>query len=132
MRSLTFFSTATAAMTEDGFAALERECAEHESHVGVTGMLLHKNGDFLQIIEGSHSVIRDMYARISADRRHTNIRNISERTIQSREFDGSAVGFKNLDGLAADTPFLSPFSYEAFEAEPELALLVLEYFFRNR
>jgi hypothetical protein len=132
MRSLTFFSTATAAMTEDEFAVLGRECAEHESHVGVTGMLLHKNGDFLQVIEGSSSVIRDMYARIAADRRHTNIRNVSERTISSREFDGAAVGFKNLDGLPADTPFLNPFSYEAFEAEPDLALLILEYFFRNR
>ena len=132
MRSLTFFSTATAAMTDGDFAALERECAEHESHLGVTGMLLHKNGDFLQVIEGSRFVIRDMYARIAADRRHTNIRNISERSISSREFDGAAVSFRNLDGLPADTPFLNPFSYATFEAEPELALLVLEYFFRQK
>jgi hypothetical protein len=95
-------------------------------------MLLHKNGDFLQVIEGSRFVIRDMYARIAADRRHTNIRNISERTISSREFDGAAVSFRNLDGLPADTPFLNPFSYATFEAEPELALLVLEYFFRQK
>lgn len=132
MRSIAYFSTATAAMTEDDFAFLEQECAEHDSQVGITGMLLHKNGDFLQVIEGSNSVIRDMYARISADPRHTNIRKISDRTIPNREFDGDTMGFKNLDGLPSDTPFVNPFSYEAFEAEPELALLVLAFFFRNR
>ncbi len=95
-------------------------------------MLLHKNGSFLQVIEGPKAVICDMFARISADPRHTDIRNISDRTIPHREFDGQAVSFKNLDELPPGSPYLSPFSFEAFEADPELALLILAYFFRNR
>lgn len=131
MRSLIFFSTAKVAMTEDELTALGRECATNDLHVGITGMLLHKNGDFLQVIEGANSVIRDMYARILADPRHYNIRTIRDHSIDHRGFDGPAVGFKNLDTAPADTPFLNPFSYQAFAADPELAMLALGYFFRN-
>jgi hypothetical protein len=132
MRSIVFYSTVVEPMSEESLAVLGRECVENDSHVGITGMLLHKNGDFLQVIEGSIPVIRDMYARIVADPRHTNIRKISDRTIAHREFDGPSLGFKNLDALPADTPFSISFSYEAFQADPDLALLMLEFFFRNK
>lgn len=131
MRSIIFFSTAKVAMTEDELAALGRECATNDSQVGISGMLLHKDGSFLQIIEGSNSVIRDMHARILADPRHVNMRTILDRDIEQREFDGPALGFKNLDTAPAGTPFLSPFSYQAFAADPELAMLALGYFFRH-
>ena len=64
--------------------------------------------------------------------RHTNVCKISDRTIPHREFAGLAVSFKNLDELPPGSPYLSPFSFEAFKADPELALLILAYFFRNR
>jgi hypothetical protein len=132
IRSIVFFSTAVVPMSEADLAALGRECAEQDSHVGITGMLLHKNGNFLQVIEGAKAVICDMFARISADPRHTNVRTISDRIILHREFAGRAVGFKNLDELPPGSPYLSPFSFEAFAADPDLAVLILAYFFRNR
>ena len=132
IRSIVLFSNAAAPMSAEELAELGRECAETESHVGITGMLLHKNSSFLQVIEGSKAVICDMYARISADPRHTGICQISDRTIPRREFHGQAVSFKDLDELPPGSPYLSPFSYEAFSADPDLALLILAFFFRNR
>jgi hypothetical protein len=132
VRSIVFFSTAAVPMSARDLAALGRECAELDSHVGITGMLLHKNGNFLQVMEGSRAVICDMFARISADPRHTGIRKICDRTIPRREFDGQAVSFKNLDDLPPGSPYLSPFSYEAFRDDPDLAVLILAFFFRNR
>jgi hypothetical protein len=132
MRAIIFFSTAVAPMSEQDLTALGAECAENDRNVGITGMLLHKGGDFLQIIEGSRAVIGDMYARILADPRHTNIRLISDREVPHREFDGEAVGFTNLDKLPPGSPHLGSFYYEAFAAEPDMALLVLAYYFRNR
>lgn len=118
-------------MSEGDLLALGRECAEIESHVGITGMLVHRAGNLLQVIEGSNCVVRDMYARFWTDSRNENIGMISDRTIHRREFDGLAVGFRNLDVLPKNTPFLNPFDYETFQADPELAMLVLAYFFRN-
>ncbi len=132
LRSIVFFSTAAVPMSPGDLAALGRECAEVDSHVGITGMLLHKNGDFLQVMEGSKSVICDMFAKVSADPRHTNIRKICDRAITRREFAGQAVSFKNLDELPPGSPYLSPFSYEAFRDDPDLAVLILAFFFRNR
>jgi hypothetical protein len=119
-------------MSEQELAALGEECAENDSHVGITGMLLHKRGNFLQAIEGSRSAVGDMYAKIMADPRHTNIRLVSDRMIPHQEFWGGTVGFKNLDELPATTPYLNPFSYETFAADPDLAILVLQFFFRSR
>jgi hypothetical protein len=131
MRSIIFFSTAVQLMNEEELTALGKECADFDSHVGITGMLLHRQGNFLQVIEGSKAVIRDMFARINADPRHRDVQVISDRRIARREFDGQAVGFVNMDALPPDTPFLNPFAAEVFTAEPELALLALSYFFRN-
>jgi hypothetical protein len=119
-------------MSPRDLAALGKNCAERKSHLGITGMLLHKNGSFLQVIEGSKAVIRDMFARISADPRHIDIRTICDRTIPHREFAGHAVSFKNLDELPPGSPYLNPFSFEAFAVDPDLAVLILAYFFRNR
>jgi hypothetical protein len=129
MRSIVYYSTAVHAMSEEALAALEQECALNDSHVGITGMLLHKNGEFLQVIEGSKGVISDMYARILADPRHTITGKISDRLIARREFAGPSMRFKNLDRAPAGTPFLQPFSYDAFRANPDLALLTLKFFF---
>jgi len=131
MRSIVYFSTATAPMPKAALEALRQECADNDSHVGITGMLLYHHGNFLQVIEGSAAVIRDMFARIIAAPRHTGIRTISDRMISCREFGGPAVGFKNLDDAAEGTPFLGPFTCEAYEVDPDLALLTLSYFYHN-
>ena len=129
IRSIVYYSTAAQAMSAEELAALEQECALNDGHVHITGMLLHKSGEFLQVLEGPKGVIGDMYARIVVDPRHTIAVKISDRTIARREFEGATVRFKNLDTAPAGTPFLTPFSYEAFRADPDLALLVLKYFF---
>jgi hypothetical protein len=132
MRSIVYYTTAVHAMSEEEFVALGRECTLRDSHLGVTRMLLQKNEECLQVIEGSKGVTNDMYASILADPRYTIAGKISDRIIGRREFEGSAMRFKSLNGAPTGTPFLKPFSYEAFRADPDLALLVLAFFFRNR
>ena len=132
MRSIVYFSIAAQAMSGEELAALWQECALNDSHVGITGILLHKQGEFLQAIEGPKGVVCDMYTRILTDPRHNIAGMISDRMITHREFPGTAMSFKNLDEAPADTPFLTPFSYEAFRGNPDLALLTLKYFYCNR
>ena len=132
MRSIIYYSVAARAMSGEELRALGRECELNDSHVGITGILLHKQGEFLQVIEGPKGVVSDMYARILVDARHNITGKISDRMIAHREFPGTAMGFKNLDEAEDGTPFVSPFSYEAFLADPDLALLTLKYFYCNR
>jgi len=132
IRSIMYYSSAVRAMSAEELAALEQECELNAIHVGITGMLLHKHGEFLQVLEGPKGVVGDMYARILVDPRHTVAGKISDRPIARREFEGATLRFRNLDTAPAGTPFLTPFSYEAFRANPDLALLVLKYFFCNQ
>ena len=39
------------------------------------------------------------------------------------EFAGSVVRYQDLDKLPAGSPFLNPFSYETFEADPKTGLI---------
>lgn len=53
---------------------------------GLTGALIYDNKTFLQWLEGSPSEIRAVFERIVGDLRHTNIKLLSVRTLESRLF----------------------------------------------
>jgi hypothetical protein len=118
-------------MSRQELAALGEECSNFDQHVGITGMLLHYRGSFLQVLEGRASVVRDMWVRIVVDPRHKDPHVISDHFVAEREFD-SHLGFEDLDTLLADTPFLDTFDYETFAADPERAHLALLFFFHLR
>jgi hypothetical protein len=61
---------------------------------GVTGLLLHIEGGFLQILEGDERVLRELYARIGTDRRHRHQRLLLDREVERRTFTGWGLGFE--------------------------------------
>jgi hypothetical protein len=60
---------------------------------GVTGMLCHGNGRFLQYLEGDDAAVRTIYARIEKDPRHADIVLIESREEQRRVFGDWSMGF---------------------------------------
>ena len=60
----------------------------------VTGLLIHIDGGFLQILEGEERSLRDLYMRICTDRRHSETRLLLDREIESRAFTGWSMGFE--------------------------------------
>lgn len=61
---------------------------------GVSGLLLHIEGGFLQILEGDERVVRELYARIGTDRRHRHLRLLLDREVEKRTFNGWSLGFE--------------------------------------
>lgn len=59
---------------------------ERNRVVGLTGMLLVVKDHFVQALEGDVNEVRTTYARISMDRRHQDLRIISQGPAQSRLF----------------------------------------------
>ncbi|WP_235525190.1 MULTISPECIES: BLUF domain-containing protein [unclassified Sphingomonas] len=53
---------------------------------GITGLLWFNDGHFLQVLEGPADSVANAYARIAADRRHHDIRILSDRSVAAREF----------------------------------------------
>lgn len=54
--------------------------------VGLTGLLLVVQGQFIQALEGKDDSVRDTYARISMDVRHSDLHIISQGPVERRLF----------------------------------------------
>lgn len=64
--------------------------------LGITGMLLHIEGSFLQVIEGPDCDIDSLFETISADPRHDNITTIIRESIPRRSFTDWSMGFADV------------------------------------
>ena len=64
--------------------------------LGITGMLLYKNNEFMQALEGRESAVAYLAHRISRDPRHREVRIILNTPAKNREFPDWTMGFRNL------------------------------------
>lgn len=53
---------------------------------GITGALLHLDGDFMQCLEGEETMVREAYARIEHDPRHAGAIVLLDEPITGRAF----------------------------------------------
>ena len=101
MRQLLYVSSAPRNITP---ATLDRILAASRANnalLGITGLLIYIDGGFLQILEGDERVVRELYMRISTDRRHWETRLLLDREVTSRAFTGWCMGFER---PSADDP----------------------------
>lgn len=62
----------------------------------VTGMLLYRDGRFLQVLEGPTRTVHELFARIAADPRHTEVRTLLDEPVTQRRFAAWTMGFEPL------------------------------------
>jgi Sensors of blue-light using FAD len=137
MVSLVYVSSATCEFPEADLVALLRRSREKNARLDITGMLLYKDGNFMQVLEGPDESVRRLVGTIRADDRHRGVIQLLERQIEQREFSDWTMGFQNLnDPALRDTPGYSefmnePLDSEAFRTDPSRARRLLEVFRRN-
>ena len=100
----------------------------------ITGMLLFKDGNFMQILEGDAPVVDELHRKIARDPRHTGLITLLRRPIPNRVFSDWKMGFQNIDNLTQDEksghsnyldlPLVDP----SYIANPNAALRLLESF----
>ena len=114
---LGYTSTATVPMSgADLWALLEFARAFNESK-DLTGLLLHRQESFFQVLEGEKSEVLNLFERIKQDPRHTRVEILFEEDIEKREFIDWRMGFVQLDGI--DVSRLPKFSrYLQDDSEP--------------
>ncbi|MEL7236124.1 MAG: BLUF domain-containing protein, partial [Chloroflexota bacterium] len=123
--SLIYTSTATRSLTADDLEQLLDECYSNNLSRDVTGVLLYRNGQFIQALEGENATVLDLFTTIREDERHQRIRVLCEEPIQKRLFAGWAMALHNLDHIDlrerpgyADYMNL-PFDSEALTGDPQ-------------
>lgn len=131
---LVYVSAADHAMTKEELVKVLEEARDNNQKINVTGMLLYRDGFFLQVLEGEREVVYALYADIAKDPRHHHVLTVEAADIQQRSFPNWTMGFKNLEDLSETemvgfSKFLDePFRPETFTNDPSRARRMLESF----
>lgn len=94
--STVYVSTAAVPFSDDDVAALLATSRKNNAALDITGMLLLKDQQFMQALEGPEAAVRALIAKISADDRHTDFWTLSEEQRQIRQFPEWTMGFRGL------------------------------------
>lgn len=108
--SLVYLSAAVVPFSTQNLVELLAQSRENNSKIGVTGMLLFKEGNFLQALEGDREKVLTLYKKIAKDVRHQKLTTLSQGNIAHRDFPDWSMGFNNLGSSSAARPAsFSPF-----------------------
>jgi hypothetical protein len=82
---------------------LLRNARDFNHGLGISGMLVHDDGCFMQVLEWPKSAVDGIYTKIEKDPRHTNSRLLYRGLEKNREFEDWSMGFVDTSGAAANS-----------------------------
>ena len=116
--SLIYVSIASKDLDEGELLKILEISRANNERDSITGMLLYKEGNFMQVLEGPEDNVLARYESIRRDTRHKDIYLLSVQPIRAREFPRWEMGFANIDQIdVASLPNYSPFLEEGFDSD---------------
>lgn len=100
--TLIYGSAAVEPFSEAELVALLEKAREKNRRLGITGMLLYRDGNFLQVLEGEAEAVDALLETIRRDPRHRGILVFLKRPLPQREFSDWEMGFVNLDSVSPE------------------------------
>ncbi len=97
LHQIVYISTATTAVGREEAIAQQMHFAENNKRRAITGILLYRAGNFMQVIEGDKTVVRELYTKIEADPRHQDVVQLLDEPIVERAFPNWSMGMEDLD-----------------------------------
>ena len=94
--SVVYSSVATVPFSDAELAALLMRSRLNNSARDLTGVLLHRDGQFMQLLEGPAREVRTTLATIAADPRHSGIWMLEEERTAERRFGSWSMGYRAL------------------------------------
>lgn len=130
---LSYVSTQAPGMDSATLQRILETARGHNEGADITGLLLHRDDSFFQILEGDREVVLDLFERICGDPRHERVEIVAEGPINEREFGDWQMAFIELDGqdlsalpgfsdLLRDTPSAKAF-LQSLPRSKKLALM---------
>ncbi len=124
MLFLVYVSSATLLFPGEDLRALLATSRKNNAELGGTGMLLYKDGNFMQVLEGEEGAVRALYDKIGADPRHKGEITLRQGFTEERQFPDWSMGFRDLQSPEARavpgySEFLNtPLSGREFSGDP--------------
>jgi hypothetical protein len=132
MIQLAYVSSTTGLLTVDGIEKILVVSREKNRKLGITGMLLYKGGNVLQVLEGEEEAVVTLFEVIRKDERHGGIIRLYQKSVLERDFPEWTMGFHELNAestrrLEGFTEFLNP-RFNMHEIKPSAAAVLLNCF----
>ena len=126
-----YVSSAVELFSEAELQALLETSRKNNEKADITGMLLYKDGNFMQLLEGPKEAVKSVLNRIHADPRHRGMLTLLQEEHAEREFEDWAMGFERLGSrdsveIPGYSDFLElPLTSEQFLKNPSKSLKLL-------
>lgn len=86
---------------------LLRAARAKNASLGITGVLLHREGRFVQLLEGGDEEVHALYASIRADDRHRDVTLVWDDQAVTRWFGDWWMAFRDLEDDPVTEPALT-------------------------
>ncbi|MEZ9525512.1 BLUF domain-containing protein [Enterovibrio norvegicus] len=96
LQQIVYISSAERPFTESELNAMLGDIRSNNEALGITGMLLYKDGDFIQAIEGDEHIVSSLFEKICRDHRHYGIVEMMRKSLVERQFKDWSMGFHKL------------------------------------
>jgi hypothetical protein len=118
MLSLIYVSTSVKLLSNEELLDILKVSRENNESRDITGMLLYKGGNFMQVLEGPDEAVNTLFEKIKDDPRHKDVFVISREQISARQFPAWEMAFQNLDNPEIkNEPGYSQFLHDEFTAD---------------
>lgn len=134
---LIYVSIATHPFKAEELRELLEVTRRKNTAAGITGLLLYKDGKFMQLLEGRKERVQRLFEWIKTDSRHRDVIRLLAGEEKERSFAEFSMGFENLDdpsvqALPGYSAYLDrPLSADAFSEDPTDAQRLLRIFKRT-
>lgn len=93
MYEIVYTSLATHDLGPAELTALLDHARQANQARGITGMMIYRKREFLQLLEGEQAAVQALYERIACDERHQHIAKIWDGPIAARSFGDWEMAF---------------------------------------
>jgi hypothetical protein len=134
MFHIVYASSALQLFTKPELQTLLEKARQNNAKLNVTGMLLYKDGNFMQALEGDREVVTKLAGTIERDPRHKGVLILLRGTSEDRLFPDWSMGFRDLtEQSLAKTPgytdFMNtPLTGAEFSQDPNRCMKLLMLF----
>jgi len=97
LHQIIYVSSANAELTEGALLEILASSQTRNANRDITGLLLHADGNIIQVMEGPEHEVKPLYDKVATDTRHSGVTLISSRAIHRRDFSDYKMGFKRAD-----------------------------------
>jgi hypothetical protein len=132
-----YVSSAIKPFSQTELLDLLAQSRDNNTSLGITGMLLYKDGNFMQVLEGEEETVQALIAKIAHDPRHRGMIILLRGPLEERQFPDWSMGFHDLNSaevlsMPGYNEFLNtPLTGEEFSADPTRCQKLLLMFKKN-